>query len=137
MHAIDQSTKKTFINLLKVAALLPYQLKEIAERYGLSRKQVYLIFLVGVDAQENSWSLKDYADMLAVDKSTLSRNIDKLVSEKIIERVKTPGAREVHLSLLSQGQLYFWDINSYFQGHFEQLKRERGKLLDKVENLGI
>lgn len=129
-------TAKLFIDLLQVSSLLPKADKFLAKQYKLSRKQIYLLYLIHIGHTENIELLKDaklnvYAKLLNISASTLTRNIEKLEARKLLERVKSPGQKQVTIKLLSLGQLYAIDIARTFDTHFETLSAEKRSYLPR------
>ncbi len=105
-----------FYKALNAASLLPRVSPSIRQKYLISRKQMYLIYLVYHSASLNLSKLSDYASTLNVSPSTLTRNIEKLEQRKILER--TPSKTNTTLRLLSLGQLYAIEIEQYFSEVF-------------------
>lgn len=111
--ATQQKHVKLFKQLLELSALLPRADKDIAKRYKLSRKQIYLIYLVYNDDPAAASTLSTYARWLNISNSTLTRNIEKLEERKILLRMPIEGKRGIGLKLLSHGQLHALEIDSY------------------------
>jgi DNA-binding MarR family transcriptional regulator len=125
---VQTKNAQTFESLLSVAALLPRADKELIRNYKLSRKQIYLIYLALHDDESKPKRLSDYARLLNISPSTLTRNIQKLEERKVLERVAlNPG---IGLKLLSRGQLYAIEIENYFDPLFELAA-------SKLEELGL
>jgi DNA-binding MarR family transcriptional regulator len=121
--------------LLQLAALLPRSPKHLLKRYGISREQMYLIFLVYHDDEDNPRILSDYARLLNISNSTLTRNIQKLEEKVILRRANLSDkpAKQVYLQLLSKGQLYALEINSTIDEAMREVDAE--KLSDVVSKL--
>lgn len=114
-----------FKQLLQIAALLPRADKDLAKRYKLTRRQIYLIYLVFIDDPINPATLSQYAKWLNISNSTLTRNIEKLVARKILIRVSLDGKRGYGLKLLSHGQLYALEIDQYMQKALGSINRKQ------------
>lgn len=131
MTEIDPSqTALIFKRLLQISALLPKVDGEISKNYNLSRKQMYLVYLVYSDDPGKPYRLADYARYLNISTSTLTRNVEKLEERKVMERTKNPDNRGIGLRLLSMGQLYALEIGNFLQNHFAGEET-------KIQKLGV
>ncbi len=110
----DSHTK--FLEILKAAALLPRGNRLLTVNYKLSRKQIYLIYLVNHFPE---LKLTEYAELLNVSNSTFTRNVEKLEVRKVLLREKSK-SNSVTLRLLSLGQLYAIEIDKYFDSYFQE-----------------
>ena len=119
------STAGHFVKILKISALLPRADRTITSRYSLSRKQIYLIYLVHTSQDTGINTLKDYADILNISLSTLTRNIEKLERRNILERVREKGKKSQSLRLLSMGQLNALEISGWFENYFKSIDLKR------------
>lgn len=116
-----------FLKILGLYNLTPAPVSPSLRKYGLTRQQLQLIYLVGIanDADASlpgkpinklSW----FANTLGISRSTLTRNVEKLEARKVLMRVAadeagSPKARaKFGLKLLSLGQLYLIEIENQF-----------------------
>lgn len=87
-----------------------------------------------------SSSLQDLADSLCLDKSTLSRTIDALVSEGLVERaIDGANRRKVSLSLTSKGGKKCSQINELCDREYANILRHipKERHLDVMESLSL
>ncbi len=87
-----------------------------------------------------SSSLQDLADSLCLDKSTLSRTIDALVSEGLVERaIDGANRRKVSLSLTSKGGKKCLQINELCDREYANILRHipKERHLDVMESLSL
>lgn len=70
---------------------------------------------------------KELAERLNIDKSTVSRNVDKLVRKGLVQReIPATDRRTVLISLSTKGDAIFNDINQINEVHFQ-------KVLEQIE----
>lgn len=117
-----QGKKKvtTFIGHLRLSSLLPRASLELSKRYKLTRKQMYLIYLVLDDDLGEPRMLTDYAMLLNISNSTLTHNIEKLEGRKILRRIRFSNRKATSLQLMSMGQLQAHEIKEYIESHYDE-----------------
>lgn len=85
----------------------------------ITLSQCHTIVEVG---RAGSMSLNMLAEILGLDKSTVSRSVDKLVSDGIIVRDADPEDRRyLTLHLSDKGQSVFWEIEKRMTTYFEEV----------------
>jgi DNA-binding MarR family transcriptional regulator len=125
-----------FRKLLSVSALLPRADVDIQRKYNLSRKQIYLIYLIQ-QFQEEGLKLSDYANILNISPSTLTRNIEKLEERRIIQRVSETASKTIQLKLLSLGQLYAIEISTCIDNYFLNLSAKNMQAISLLTTIDL
>lgn len=102
------------------------QLKSETECCGVTMSQCHLILEIG---SRGDASIVELADILNVDTSTLSRNINGMVSLELADRVINPNDRRyVSVTLTDKGRRVYDSINSmcnsYYQKVFDYIPEE-------------
>lgn len=112
------------------AELLRESLRLLARRLGIFERgeasccditlsQCHTIVEIG---RAGTMTVNGLAEFLGVEKSTVSRSIDKLVNDDIIEREIDPEDRRyVTLRLSEKGQIIFTDIEKRMYLYFEEV----------------
>ena len=102
----------------------------LARRLGLLEKnsvgcccipmpQCHVLVEIG---RHNSLSVNDLAQLLNLDKSSVSKTVDKLVNNGLLNRVPSPEDRRyVVLTLSQEGQAAYGDIETRMDSHFEKI----------------
>lgn len=123
MSEVHTSSLRKFTALLEISALLPKAETEFTKRYKLSRKQLYLIYLINHADELHISRLQHFAQYLNISNSTLTRNLEKLESRKIVQRIRPTEKRnsQTELKLLSVGQLYAIEIERLMEEHFKDI----------------
>lgn len=86
---------------------------------NLTISQCRIILEIGIVEEI---SLIDLTNLLSVDKSTMSRNIDKLVNAGLVDRIIDPeNRRYVKIGLTMQGRVAFNQINSIFENYYTNI----------------
>lgn len=104
---------------------------------GITIAQCYTILEIGL-AEEIS--LIDLANLLSLDKSTMSRTVNSLVNHNLVERlINTDNRRYVKIKLTEEGQDAFVKINAifdiYLKDVFESISEN--KRAQVMESLAI
>lgn len=105
---------------------------------GVTIGQCYAILEIGL-AEEIS--LIDLANLLNLDKSTMSRTVNSLVNHRLVERlIDTDNRRYVKIKLTEEGQGAFAKINAifdlYLKGVFESIsENKRAQVMESLEIL--
>lgn len=82
---------------------------------GITIAQCYAILEIGI---AGDISLIDLANLLNLDKSTMSRTVNNLVNHGLVDRlIDTDNRRYISLKLSEQGQEVFTKINSIFDSY--------------------
>ena len=103
---------------------------------GINVPQCHTIMEIGL---ADALSVNELAEKMNLDKSTVSRQVEKLVQEDIINRITSPkDRRRVHISLTSKGKQMYktmnQSMNEQFQTAFQKIpEKELGTFL-KVFN---
>ena len=104
-------------------------IKLIAKKYNISISQLFCIYSIPYDGI----SQKELADNLSLDISTLSRNLNNLISKKLIIKKKstfdirtniiflTPLGEQVNTSIINDINSYFSDINLLYDENVIEL----------------
>jgi len=94
--------------LFEIHKIMTIVSKDTETCCGISVPQCHAIIELGVMPETN---LKTLAGSLGLDKSTLSRTIDTLVEEKLVERVDSrKDRREVVLRLSARGEKKYHEL---------------------------
>ncbi len=93
---------------------------------GINIPQCHTIMEIGL---AEALSVNELAEKMILDKSTVSRQVEKLVQEGIIDRIPSPkDRRRVHISLTSKGkQIYKTmndSMNEQFQTAFQKISKK-------------
>jgi DNA-binding MarR family transcriptional regulator len=107
------------ITMRKVQRSLGWLSKNDAACCGITVAQCHALLEIG---SSDGIALNDLASALNLDTSTISRTIDNMVRDSLVERKANPDDRRyVDLSLTDTGQKIFDDINSTFDQFYADL----------------
>ncbi len=138
-HQLDQN----FLSLLReelrrLQRALGWQVKNDASCCGVTVAQCHVVLELG---QRGELSLVALADALGLDTSTLSRTVENMVQEGLVERRNDPRDRRfILLTLTSRGRAVKEEIdytyNNYFSGVLEHIpKGKHTQVLESVHLL--
>ena len=101
---------------------------------GINVPQCHTIMEIGL---AEALSVNELAEKMNLDKSTVSRQVEKLVQEDIIDRITSPkDRRRVHISLTTKGKQIYktmnQSMNEQFQTAFQQIPAKDLKTFLKV-----
>lgn len=101
---------------------------------GINIPQCHTIMEIGL---AEALSINELAEKMNLDKSTVSRQVEKLVQEDIIDRITSPkDRRRVHISLASKGKQIYetmnQSMNEQFQTAFQQIPEKELETFFKV-----
>jgi len=105
---------------------------------GVTLSQCHAIVEI---ARAGSISVNDLANLLGLDKSTMSRTINNLVEQELVTREPDPKNRRcLSISLTAKGQELFLNIESgmeqYYRGVYDSLPEDRREqILESLEIL--
>ncbi|HEX3044323.1 MAG TPA: MarR family transcriptional regulator, partial [Bacillota bacterium] len=86
---------------------------------GVTFAQCHAIVEIG---RAGSLSLNDLADILGLDKSTMSRTLNNLVNNQLAERATHPEDRRyITIKLTEQGMRSFREIEAGMNAYFDQV----------------
>lgn len=95
---------------------LGWQWKSDAACCGVTTAQCHALLEV---ADKGEVSLAGLAESLGLDRSTLSRTVDGMVEEALLERRTNPGDRRyITITLAERGRAVCKEINSTFDAYF-------------------
>lgn len=103
---------------------------------GINVPQCHTIMEIGL---ADALSVNELAEKMNLDKSTVSRQVEKLVQEDIINRITSPkDRRRVHISLTSKGKQMYktmnQSMNEQFQTAFQKIPEKELETFLKVFN---
>lgn len=104
---------------------------------GVTIGQCYAILEIGLAGEI---SLIDLANLLNLDKSTMSRTVNNLVSQGLVERIIDPeNRRYVKIKLTQGGQRVFETTNTIFDSYLQTILNSitENKRKQVVESLEI
>lgn len=111
--------------------------KSEASCCGVTLGQCHAIVEIG---RLKKISLNELADILQLDKSTVSRTVDGLVKNEIVEReVDSQDRRYLKLKLTEKGSKVFAEIEKNMEQYFENIINSipKGKQEQVVESLNL
>lgn len=105
---------------------------------GVSFAQCHAIVEIG---KAGTISLNDLADMLGLDKSTMSRTINNLVNNEMVVRETDPDDRRyIQIKLTEAGERSYREIEAGMAGYFRQIyqaipEMKREQVIESLEIL--
>lgn len=105
---------------------------------GVTIGQCYAILEIGLAGEI---SLIDLANLLNLDKSTMSRTVNNLVSQGLVERIIDPeNRRYVKIKLTQEGQRVFETTNTIFDSYLQTIlnsisENKRKQVMESLEIL--
>jgi DNA-binding MarR family transcriptional regulator len=124
--------------LRKLVRFLSYEETESGYSCGLTFSQCHTLLEIG---SSESTTVAELADSLKLDKSTLSRTVDSLVSQRLIQRREHPGDRRFKiLRLTARGKTIRREIDTRADERFGRALKaipneKREPLLEYLEVL--
>jgi len=135
------STKKDINILRELLRILVRSLgilqKDEASCCGITISQCHAIVEIG---RMNKISLNELAELLDLDKSTISRTVNNLVNKGLVERKEdVEDRRYIKIQLTKSGQEVFKNIedgmNNYYSDILESLPKENKEQV--IESIGL
>jgi len=111
--------------------------KKVARSLWITQSQALCIQTIPFDGISQT----DLAKRLSLDLSTLSRNLDKLIKIKLVEKIQFPlDKRSYKISLTNRGKKTYQELNKqinyYFQGIYKNLEiKEIDQMVDILNKI--
>jgi len=117
MKQLNQSFIESFRVELRLFERAIERINQSNCSLGINIPQCHTIMEIGL---AKSLSMNELAEKMNLDKSTVSRQIEKLVQEDLVERITAAeDRRRVHLSLSSKGKTIYTTMNKAMNKQFE------------------